>query len=92
MVEKEKTIERKFKQAVKDAGGWSLKLLPYLVKGLPDQIALLPGGVVFFAEIKTTGKLPTKVQLFVHGKIRKLGFKVYVIDSTNEISRIKEIN
>lgn len=38
------------------------------------------GGYVGFAEIKTTGKKPTKIQTHIHEKLRALGFKVFVID------------
>lgn len=41
---------------------------------------LCQGGYVGFAEIKTTGKKPTKIQTYIHEKIRALGFKVFVID------------
>lgn len=41
---------------------------------------LCKGGYVGFAEIKTTGKKPTKIQLYIHDKLRGLGFEVFVID------------
>ena len=87
-MESEKLLERKFNRTIKSAGGWALKLLPGIISGLPDRIALLPGGVVVFAEIKTTGEKPRKIQTYVHKKIRNLGFKVYVIDTTKDILQI----
>lgn len=77
----EKTIERHFATQVKLLGGRSFKLPAVYVSGLPDRMALLPGGVVFFAELKTTGKKPTPIQKLIHKKIRALGFAVYVLDS-----------
>jgi hypothetical protein len=77
----EKTIERHFVTQVKLLGGQSFKLPAVYVAGLPDRMALLPRGVVFFAELKTTGKKPTPIQKLIHKKIRALGFDVYVIDS-----------
>ena len=41
---------------------------------------LCKGGYVGFAEIKTTGKKPTKIQLCIHDKLRSLGFQVFIID------------
>ena len=59
---------------------WAIKLLSTLIKGLPDRMVICRGGYVGFAEIKTTGKKPTKAQLLVHSRIEALGFKVFVID------------
>lgn len=41
---------------------------------------LCKGGYVGFAEIKTTGKKPTKIQAYIHDKLRSFGFEVFVID------------
>ena len=41
---------------------------------------LCKGGYVGFAEIKTTGKKPTKIQLYIHDKLKDLGFEVFIID------------
>lgn len=43
-------------------------------------MVLCKGGYVGFAEIKTTGKKPTKIQLYIHDKLRGLGFEVLIID------------
>lgn len=80
-MDSEKTIEKKLNDEVSKLDGWSLKLPCVYVSGLPDRLVLLPKGVVFFVEVKTTGKKPTAIQKLVHEKIRKLGFDVYVIDS-----------
>lgn len=84
-IEKEKNLESRLRDRVKQLGGWSIKLLSLHISGLPDRLCLLPGGKLFFAEIKTTNKKPRKIQLVVHNKLRDLGFKVYVIDSTEKI-------
>ena len=42
-------------------------------------MVLCAGGYVGFAEIKTTGKKPTKIQLYIHSKLEKLGFKVFIV-------------
>lgn len=59
---------------------WVIKLLSTFVKGLPDRMVLCKGGYVGFAEIKTTGKKPTKIQSYIHDKLRSLGFEVLIID------------
>ena len=87
----EKTLERKLVKEIQRLGGWSIKVLSVHVSGLPDRICLLPGGFVFFAEIKTTGRKPTKIQLYVHKRIRDLGFQVEVVDSLADIKKLARI-
>lgn len=88
MIESEKDLERKLSQGVKKLLGLSFKFVPLLVSGIPDRICLLPGGRIFFAEIKTTKQKPKKLQLFWHAKLRKLGFRVEVIDTSEQIENI----
>ena len=77
----EKDLERTFSGHLnRTKKVWVIKLLSTFVKGLPDRMVLCRGGYVGFAEIKTTGKKPTKIQTYIHEKLRALGFKVLVID------------
>jgi hypothetical protein len=77
----EKDLERTFSaQLNRTKKVWVVKLLSTFIKGLPDRMILCKGGYVGFAEIKTTGKKPTKTQLYIHDKLRSLGFEVFVID------------
>lgn len=87
MIESEKYLEPKFKNAIKRKGGICLKIA-YVFIGMPDRICLMPGGIVFFAEIKTTGFQPSKVQLSVHNRLRRLGFNVYIVDSSEIIKKL----
>ena len=41
---REKTIEQKFRAAVKAAGGLAVKFASPGFDGVPDRLALLPGG------------------------------------------------
>lgn len=77
----EKALEKTFSAYLNQTKKvWVVKLLSTFVKGLPDRLVLCRGGFVGFAEIKTTGKKPTKIQLYIHSKLRALGFPVFVID------------
>jgi len=92
IVESEKDLERKLCAEVKKLGGWAIKLLSSQITGLPDRICLLPSGKIFFVEMKSTGKKPTKIQAIVHNRLRALGFEVYVIDTNEKINNfIKDI-
>lgn len=85
MIESEKVLERKLREEIEQRGGMCIKLLSTHQFGLPDRMCLLPNGRLFFAEIKTTGKKPTKIQLFIHNRLRALGFLVFVVDCTEMI-------
>jgi len=87
-VDSEKLIEKTLNAEVKKLDGWALKLLCQFVTGLPDRLVLLPGGIIFFVEVKSTGKKPTAVQLLVHKKLRTMGFTVHVVDSLKQLNEI----
>lgn len=96
----EKDLERTFSKKLNQTKKvWVIKLLSTFIKGLPDRMILCQGGYVGFAEIKTTGKKPTKIQTYIHEKLRALGFKVFVIDDLESrdsavsffLNKVKEI-
>lgn len=86
-VESEKTLEAKFRKEVESHGWMAIKLLSQLHRGLPDRLVLAEYGLTFFAEIKTTGEKPTRLQKHCHQQLRELGFEVYVIDSTASLEK-----
>ena len=73
---REKVIEQYFVAEVKRLGGIALKLNSTSMNGLPDRLILLPNGVLFFAELKSTGKKARPLQRFIHQKFQWLGFIV----------------
>lgn len=85
---REKTIEQKFRAAVKAAGGLAVKFASPGFDGVPDRLALLPGGRMAFVEVKAPGKKPRPLQLARHRLLRQLGFKVYVLDDEGQIEKI----
>lgn len=87
----EKVFERTLSKYVDDQGGMAVKLLSQFIKGLPDRMFLLPGGFVVFAEFKSTGKKPTKIQSYIHAKIQALGFPVLIVDSVETYEEAKNL-
>ena len=85
---REKTIEQKFRAAVKAAGGLALKFASPGFDGVPDRLALLPGGRMAFVEVKAPGENPRPLQMARHRLLRRLGFKVYVLDGVEQIGGI----
>lgn len=82
---REKEIEKKLIQAVKQAGGICPKLVSPGFDGMPDRMVLLPDGHMGFVEVKSPGEKPRQLQLSRHRLLRRLGFKVYVLDDTGQI-------
>lgn len=85
---REKIIEQYFVSEVKKRGGLALKVNSTSMRGLPDRMVLLPHGILFFAECKAPGKGARTLQKFVHQKLRVLGFRVYVIDSKEQVKEV----
>ena len=81
----EKQIENKLTAAVKKAGGIAPKFVSPGFAGMPDRLILLPDGHIAFAELKAPGKRPRPLQEARHRLLRSLGFRVYVIDSIEQI-------
>lgn len=77
----EKTVEAYLRRRVKEAGGLALKLVCPGWTGVPDRLILMPGACVYFAETKDLGRTPKPRQRYVHGRLRALGFLVFVPDS-----------
>ncbi|SDN09561.1 VRR-NUC domain-containing protein [Acetanaerobacterium elongatum] len=85
---REKAIEKKLVQSVKSAGGIALKFVSPGFDGMPDRIVLIPDGHIGFVEVKVPGEKPRPLQIARHGLLRRLGFKVYVLDDEQQIGGI----
>ena len=85
---REKQIEQKLVKAIKDKGGIAPKFVSPGFDGMPDRIVLLPYGKLAFIEVKALGKKPRELQVARHKLLRDLGFKVYVLDDMQLITKI----
>ena len=84
----ERETEKYLTEQVKALGGMSIKLHGIAIAGLPDRLILLDKGRLFFAEIKSEGKVPRLLQQVMIRKIQSLGFTVEVIDTKDQIDKI----
>jgi hypothetical protein len=82
---REKQIEQELVKATKNMGGIAPKFVSPGFDGMPDRIVLLPGGHIGFVEVKAPGEKPRPLQLSRHGLLRRLGFKVFVLDDEQQI-------
>ena len=85
---REREVERTLVREVKWRGGICPKWVSPGFAGVPDRIILLPGSRMAFAEIKAPGEKPRRLQESRHELLKRLGFKVYVIDGTEQIGGI----
>jgi len=84
----EKDIEKQLVNETKRMRGLALKFTSPGFVGVPDRLVLLPGGKLAFVEVKREGEKPRPIQISRHKLLRKLGFKVYVLDSKKQIKEI----
>jgi len=75
---RETHVEKKLRVGIKDKGGWAIKLLPS-VSGLPDRMVPLPGGRIYFVELKSPTGTVQPHQTVIHRRLRTLGFVVEVL-------------
>lgn len=87
MIPLEKEIEARFCAKIKKCGGLCLKWVCPGCNGVPDRIVLLPGGTVFFAELKRPkgGRLST-LQKWWQQRLISLGFNCLVIRNQEDIA------
>lgn len=85
---RESFIEEKLTKAVKQNGGVCWKFTSPGTAGVPDRIILMPEGRIAFVEVKAPGEKPRPLQQSRHRLLRRLGFKVYVLDALEDIEKI----
>ena len=85
---RERDIERRLVRAIQKLGGLCPKWVSPGWDGVPDRIVLLPGGHIAFVELKAPGEKPRPLQLRRKAQLEWLGFKVYIIDNTDQIGGV----
>ena len=84
----ERQIEQKLVTETRKRGGMALKFVSPSFAGMPDRLLLLPDGKISFVETKAPGQKPRPIQVKRHEMLRKLGFKVFVLDAMEGIQVI----
>ena len=85
---REKTIEEHLTHAVRLMGGLAPKFVSPGLDGVPDRLLLLPDGRMAFAELKARGKQLRPLQKRRKRQLETLGFRVFIIDSTDQIGGV----
>lgn len=81
---RENRVETTLRVEVKARGGWAIKFLPS-VSGLPDRIVLMPGGRIFFVELKSPTGTVAPHQTVIHRRLSDLGFEVLVLSHPDAV-------
>lgn len=85
----EREVEAYLRTRVEQAGGLCVKFLPDLMRGMPDRVVILPGGVLVWVETKKPkGGRVSEIQEFRHRTLRALGQAVEVCWTKEDADRI----
>lgn len=89
----EVTVEDYLVNTCEGLCGVALKVLVKGRRGFPDRLCILPGGVVFFVELKRPkGGRVAPLQTTWHKMLSALGVKVFVCKTKDEVDEaIREI-
>ena len=53
--------------------------------GVPDRLVTVPGGKIYFVELKSPGEQPRKIQDYVQRQLRDMGCVVLTADSKEKV-------
>lgn len=82
----EKTVEAYLvKQVAEHLRGKVMKWVSPGNNGVPDRLVIIPGGRIYFVELKAPGKRPRKLQEYVHKQLREMGCVALVIDTKEKV-------
>jgi hypothetical protein len=81
----ERDTERYFCRRVKAIGGYAFKWTSPGQRGVPDRIVLLPGGKVWFVELKAPGGRLSALQRHIGALLLKLGMNYTVLWTKEQV-------
>ena len=82
---RESVIEHYLVRTVHKLGGECLKFTSPGRRHVSDRLVILPGGRVWFIELKAPGEKPRKGQVRFHGRLFELGANWVVFDTKAQI-------
>lgn len=88
---RETDIEKRLVSEVEKRGGECLKYFNPAKIGYPDRICLLPGGVLFWVEVKAPTKIPRNIQLIRMDRLVSLGQSVHVVDTFDAVDQLMKL-
>lgn len=82
----EKHIERKLGEAIRKREGLYFKFVSPGNAGVPDRIAILPGGRIYFIELKTDTGQVSALQARQLSRLRAVGADARVLHGPDEVN------
>lgn len=82
----ESAVERALVREAQARGVLAPKLVVPGQAGWPDRLLLGSAGRAAFCELKRPGETPRPLQLRIHRKLHRLGFRVGVVDESAAVA------
>lgn len=83
----EKDIEEYLRLGVKKQGGIAFKFTSPGNAGVPDRLIVMPGGRIYFVELKRPGGEARPLQKMQVKRLKDLGCRVLLVDSKESAER-----
>ncbi len=94
-MERERDIEKWLVGQVKRLGGEAFKFVSPGNDGVPDRLVCIPGGLIYFVELKADRGKPSSIQEWQMDRLRAMGCNVLLITGMDEakafIRRLKRL-
>lgn len=90
---RERDIEEHLKEKIEKLGGLCMKWSSPGCTGVPDRIVFLPGGRVYFVELKReSGRVRARQKVMIE-KLMSLGCRAVVLSSLEEVEQfVQEVS
>lgn len=76
---RERDIEQWLRRQIESMGGQAFKFTSPGNGGVPDRLAVLPGGLIYFIELKTSKGRLAPLQVWQQNRLAALGCQVRTI-------------
>ena len=87
---RERDIEKWLRRQIESMGGQAFKFTSPGNDGMPDRLAVLPGGLIYFVVLKTESGRLTPIQVWQIDRLRQLGCQVRTIRGMDEAAEFIE--
>lgn len=87
---RERDIEKWLRRQVESLGGLAFKFTSPGNDGVPDRQVILPGGLIYFVELKTDRGRLTPIQVWQQDRLDALGCQVRTIRGMDEAAEFIE--
>lgn len=87
---RERDIEQWLRRQIESMGGLAFKFSSPGNDGVPDRLAVLPGGIIYFIELKTDRGRLMPIQRWQQDRLDALGCQVRTIRGMDEAAEFIE--